>query len=121
VAHYVVESYDHSIDHGGRDSAGVIPENRGSEKIFLHVIPIADDEIKKLAPRVDENGNQEHARLALPRNEVWWIAVEGEASWPGVYRPKIQSRCEYAGGKPRPVPLADADLERLRKNGLKGI
>ena len=70
MAHYVVESYDPSIDHGGRDSAGVIPENRGSEKIYLHVIPLADDEIKKLGPRVDENGNQEHARLALPRHRA---------------------------------------------------
>jgi hypothetical protein len=118
---YVVESYDFSVEHGGRDSKGVIGEHKGKEKLYLHVLPFTDAEIKKLKPRVDENGNTEHARLALPGNEVWWISLEGEAAWPNLYRPRITSRCEHVDGKPRAVPVSPEDLERLRKAGVPGL
>jgi hypothetical protein len=121
MSFYVVESHSFTVDHGGRSSQGVVAEYKGSEKIYLHVLPLTDAEIGKLAPRVDEDGNVEHARLALPRNEEWWIAVEGEAAWPKLYRPKITSRCENVGTKPRPAPISAEDLDRLRKSGVPGI
>jgi hypothetical protein len=118
---YVVESHSYSVDHGGRSSAGVVGEYKGQEKLYLHVLPITDAEIAQLAPRIDEDGNKQHDRLALPRNEEWWVAVEGEATWPGVLRPKITSRCADVGTKPKPAPLSSEDLDRLRKAGVKGI
>lgn len=121
MAFYVAESHSFSVDHGGRSSEGVIGEYKGKEKIYLHVLPITDAEIAKLAVRVDEDGNKQHDRLALPGNDEWWIAVEGEAAWPGVYRPRITSRCTDVATKPRPAPLSAEDLDRLRKQGLKGI
>lgn len=122
MAYYVVESHDFSVDHGGRASQGVVADYKGREKIYLHVLPLSDDEIKRLAPRVDEHGNVENSRLALPRDEVWWIAVEGEAAWPNVYRPRIVSHCDLSGGgKPKPVPLSPEDLARLVKSGVKGL
>lgn len=121
MAFYVAESYSFSVEHGGRQSQGVIGDHKGREKIYLHVLPVSDAEIEKLAPRVDEDGNKQHDRLALPRNEEWWIAVEGEVAWPGIHRAKITSRCTDVGTKPKPAPLSAEDLERLRKQGVKGI
>lgn len=118
---YVAESNSYAVEHGGRDSKGVVADYKGREKIYLHVLPLTDAEIQKLKPRVDEDGNTEHARLALPGVEEWWIAVEGEAAWPGIFRPRIVSRCEDIGQKPRPAPLSDEDLGRLRKIGVPGI
>jgi hypothetical protein len=121
MAYYVVESYGFAVDHGGRSSQGVIGEHKGKEKIYLHVLPVADAEIERLAPRVDDDGNKQHDRLALPREDAWWFAVDGEVAWPGVYRPRITSRCADVASKPRPVPLAAEDLERLKKVGVKGL
>jgi len=47
--------------------------------------------------------------------------VEGEVAFPKLYRPRITSRCEDIGSKPRPAPLSTEDLERLRKSGVAGI
>lgn len=121
MSYYVAESTMYSVEHGGRDSKGVVADYKGREKIYLHVLPLTDAEIQKLKPRVDENGNTEHARLALPGVEEWWIAVEGEAAWPNIYRPRVVSRCENVGQKPRPAALSDEDLARLRKAGVTGI
>lgn len=121
MAFYLAESNSYAVEHGGRSSAGVIGEHKGKEKIYLHVLPVTDAEIATLSPRVDEDGNKQHDRLALPRNEEWWIAVEGEAAWPGVLRPRITSHCTDIGTKPKPVPLSADDLGRLRKAGLAGV
>jgi hypothetical protein len=120
VAHYLVESSDFSVDHDGRTSQGVIGEHKGKEKIYLHVLQVADSGLLRLAPRVDEQGNRQHDRLALPTIEEWWFAVEGEAAWPGIYRPRFTSRCTDVATKPRPVALSAEDLERLRTAGWKG-
>ncbi|MEZ4295853.1 MAG: hypothetical protein R3B70_12825 [Polyangiaceae bacterium] len=118
---YVVESYDFSVEHGGRDSQGVVGENKGSEKIYLHVLPLTDAELKKLAVRVDENGNKQSDRLALPGRDDFWVAVEGEVFWPKLYRPRISSHCTDLDTKPTPVPLSEEDIDRLRKSGAQGI
>lgn len=120
---YLVESYLSGIDHNGRSSIGVLgdPLDRSiKEKIYLHVLPVTDREIALLGPRVDDDGNKQHGRLA-PRDEIaFWIAVEGEIAWPRVLAPRIVSKCELdAKGIPRPVPLDAAALERLRKAGLQ--
>jgi hypothetical protein len=117
MAHYLVESYAFTIDFGGRSSQGVVGEYKGSEKIYLHVLEIGDADVARLATRVDDDGNKQHDRLALPREE-WWVAVEGEVSWPKVYRPKLCSRCENVGAKPKPVPLSADDIARLKKSGV---
>ena len=121
MSYYVVESYDFAVDHGGRSSQGVVGEYKGSEKIYLHVLPLTDAEIATLGPRVDEDNNRQHARLALPRDEVFWIGVDGEVAWPGIYRPRITSACGMVDDKPRPAALSEEDLGRLRKAGVKGI
>jgi hypothetical protein len=121
MASYLVESYDHAVDHGGRRSAGVLGENKGKEKIYLHVLSISDVDIKKLTTRVDESGNKQHDRLALPRNEEWWIAVDGEVAWPKLHAPRVFSRCNLVDGAPQPAALSDADLERLRKSGVGDV
>jgi hypothetical protein len=120
MAFYVVESYQFSVEHNGRDSQGVVGENKGSEKIYLHVLPLTPADLAKLAVRVDDNGNKQSDRLALPNRDDFWVAVEGEVAWPKIYRPRITSRCENIGTKPEPVALTDEDLERLRKAGVKG-
>jgi hypothetical protein len=121
MAYYVVESYSFAVDHGGRSSQGVIGEHKGKEKIYLHVLPVTDAEVAKLLARVDDDGNKQHDRLALPGNDEWWFAVEGEVAWPGIYRPRLTSHCTDVAAKPRPAPLPAEDLARLVKAGLKGI
>ena len=121
MAWYIAESYEFSVDHGGRESQGVVGDHKGSEKLYLHVLSITDDEIARLRPRVDDDGNTQHARLALPRNDAWWIATEGEAAWPNLHRPRLVSRCDLGQAKPRPVPLSADDLARLAKAGVRGI
>src|SRR5512140_1259020 len=120
MARYLVESNDFSVEHAGRTSQGVVAEYKGKEKIYLHVLEIADADLPRFRPRVDEAGNQQHDRLALPRIEEWWVAVDGEAAWPGIYRPRMVSRCLDAAVNPRPAPLSDDDLAKLRKAGYKG-
>lgn len=118
---YVCESYEFSVEHNGRESQGVIGENKGSEKIYLHVLDLTDADVTKLAVRVDEDGNKQHDRLALPRRDDFWVAVEGEVAWPKLYRPRITSRCENVGSKPKPAAISAEDLDRLRKAGVKGL
>jgi hypothetical protein len=121
MPHYIVESYDWQLLHAGRTTDGALGEGGSSEKIYLHVIEITDAELKLLVPRVDENGNKQSDRLALPRNEAWWIAVEGEKTWPKtVLKPKLASRCRYDDkGVPQPVPVGEKELAELRKLGAK--
>ena len=121
MSYYVVESHEFSVDHNGRSSQGALGENKGSEKIYLHVLSLTDADLAKLAVRVDDNGNKQHDRLALPGRDDFWVAVEGEVAWPKIFRPRITSRCENVGTKPRPAAISEEDLERLRKAGVKGI
>lgn len=118
---YVVESYEFSVEHDGRESQGVIGENKGSEKIYLHVLSLTEADLEKLAVRVDDAGNKQHDRLALPGRDDFWVAVEGEVAWPKIYRPRITSRCDNVGTKPVPAPLSAEDIERLKKAGVKGL
>ena len=77
---------------------------------------------KNLAQYEKSHGNKQHDRLALPRNEEWWIAVEGEVSWPKIHRQKISSRCvQREDGGWQPVALSEEDLGRLRQVGVRGI
>lgn len=120
---FLVESYLSGIDHNGRSSVGVLgePLDRSiKEKIYLHVLPLNAGELASLGPRVDDDGNKQHGRLA-PRDEIaFWIAVEGEFAWPRVLAPRVVSKCALdAKGVPRPVALDAATLERLRKAGLQ--
>jgi hypothetical protein len=116
---YVVESFDWQILHGGHMSDGALGQGGGPEKIYLHVIDVSDEQILKLAPRVDDDDNRQSDRLALPRNDEWWIAVEGRKVWPKTYNPKLTSTCEMgADGIPRARPLTDAGLATLKKLGV---
>jgi hypothetical protein len=117
----IAESYDYQVEHRGRTSLGVVADDAGSEKLYLHVIELGDEDLAALGPRVDENGNRQHDRLALPRNEEWWVAVEGQATWPKLVRPKLRSCCTQVAEKPRPAPLSTEDLARLRKAGVPGL
>ena len=124
MALYVCESYDHAVDHGGRASIGVLGEPLSplvKEKIYLHVLPLSDAELRRLGPRKDEDGNAQHARLALPNDDVFWIAVQGEIAYPRVFRPRVTSTCVDGPKGPAPSPLSDEDLERLRKAGIQGL
>lgn len=119
MAKYLTESYDYLVDHGGRRSEGVVGDHRGSEKLYLHVVEVSDAEIGQLTARVDENGNKQHDRLALPRNEEWWVAVDGEARWPKIGGYKLVSCCAVDGtGIPTPRPLSEDDLARLAQEGV---
>jgi hypothetical protein len=116
MALYLAESYEWQVLHDGRMSQGVVGEGGSSERIYLHVIEVSDADAARLGPRVDENGNRESDRLALPRNEEWWIAVEGDKVWPKTVRPKLTSRCAIdASGAPKPQPLSEAERDVLRK------
>jgi hypothetical protein len=115
---YVVESYNKTIEHGGHEPYGVTGIGGGSERVYLYVISVTDAELARLRPRVDEDGNKQHDRLALPDRFDWWIAIDGEKVWPGTVSPKIRSRCSLdENGVPTPVPLdaeERAQLERLK-------
>ncbi len=115
---YVVESYNNTIEHGGHDAHGVSGTGGGSERVFLYVIPVSDGEVARLRTRVDEDGNKQHDRLALPDRYDWWIAVDGEKVWPGTLTPKIRSRCTIDdSGVPTPAAVGDkerAELERVK-------
>ncbi|MBW2527635.1 MAG: hypothetical protein JRI23_25865 [Deltaproteobacteria bacterium] len=119
MATYVVESYDYQVLHGGRMTDGAVGTGGSSEKIYLHLLELSDAEIAQLEPREDEHGNKQHDRLALPRNEEWWIAVEGEKVWPKTIRPKVVSRCDLATGAPVPKPVTDEEREALKKAGVE--
>jgi len=119
AAHYVVESYDYQVMHGASTSDGVVGQGGSSEKIYLHVIAIDAAELAQLGPRIDESGNKQHDRLALPRNEEWWIAVEGDKVWPKTVRPQVTSHCQLGDdGIPRPRPVDDDERTALRKVGV---
>lgn len=116
MAQYIAESYNYTLEHGGHDSQGVLGTGPGSEKIYLHVIPIADTELGLLRARIDDDGNKQHDRLALPDRYDWWIAVDGEKTWPGSISPRVRSKCSFDGSSAaRPTPLADAELAELRR------
>ncbi len=121
MSYYVVESYDFAVDHGGRASKGVVGDYKGSEKIYLHVLPLSDAEIAKLSPRVDEDGNRQHGRLALPRDEVFWIGVDGRGRLAG--DPPAAHHVALRAGRrsAEAVPLSADDLGRLRKAGVSGV
>lgn len=113
---FVVESNLYTLEQGGHDSVGVVGTGGGSEKIYLHVVPISEAESRELAVRVDEDGNRQHDRLALPNRYDWWIAVDGEKRWPGTLSPRITSRCPPdAAGVPAPAPLSAAELGELAR------
>lgn len=113
---YVVESYLKTIEHGGHDPYGVIGSGGSRETIYLYVIEISDAEVKRLRPRVDENGNKQHDRLALPDREDWWIAVEGEKVWPSTVSPRITSKCAVdEHGVPHPRPLSQSEIAQLER------
>jgi hypothetical protein len=120
-SYYLAESSRFRVSHGSRESEGLLGDTKGAEKIYLHVLPLTDAEAKALRPRADEHGNRDHARFALRGVDEWWIAVEGEASWPHVHRPRITSRFKETDMGPVPTPLTDAELDLLRKNGLVGM
>lgn len=116
MALYIAESHYHTVLHGTHDCDGIVGQGGGKEKIYLHVIPITDAEIAKMGPRIDEHGNKEHDRLALPDQEDWWIAIDGEKFWPGTLNPKVRSKCSYDGSTAaRPSPLTDAEIAELRR------
>ncbi|MBK8256831.1 MAG: hypothetical protein IPK82_29685 [Polyangiaceae bacterium] len=121
MAYYVCESYDFSVDHNGRESQGVVGDNPGSEKIYLHVLPLSDQDLTKLKVRVDEFGNKQSHRLALPGRDDFWVGIDGEVTWPKIVRPKLGSRCDVSSGKPVPAALSADDVERLKKAGVKGL
>ncbi|MFO0616284.1 MAG: hypothetical protein U0414_27060 [Polyangiaceae bacterium] len=119
MARYVVESTFFEVHHGTQRSKGVVGVGPGKEKIYLHVLELADSEIGKLGPRVTEEGNRESDRRALPNNEEWWIAVDGEKTWPGIVRPKVRSRCDLdASGAPHPHAIDAEEREALAKAGV---
>jgi len=125
MAWYIAESYDYLVDQAGRRSEGVVGApiasgRGGSEKIYLHAIELNAADIARLSAREDEHGNKQHDRLALPMNEEWWIAVEGELKWPKLGGHKVVSTC-FVGdnGVPKPSPLSPQDAARLVKAGVK--
>jgi hypothetical protein len=117
MALYVAESYDFTVFHDGRYSEGVVGKGGGSEKIYLHVLDVSEGDVARLGPREDEHGNKQHDRRALPNNEEWWIAVEGDKTWPKTVRPAVVSHCALDDGKPVPQPLSEPELAALRKVG----
>ncbi len=117
MALYVTESFDYSVFHNGSYTDGVLGKGGGKEKIYLHVLEISEADTARLKPREDEHGNKQHDRLALPMNDEWWIAVEGDKVWPKTLRPKVVSHCVLQDGKPRALPLSDDELATLRKVG----
>ncbi len=120
MAKYLVESYDWQIIYGAEQSDGALGQGGSREKIYLHVLEIDDDTIKRLVPRVDEDGNRQSDRLSRPNDDEWWIAVQGDKAYPKTVNPKIFSRCAMGeDGIPRPQPLSDAALAALRKAGAR--
>ena len=118
MAIYVVESYDWQVLHNGMMSDGVLGQQGSSEKIYLHLLELQDNEISQLCSRVDENGNSQSDRLALPRNEEWWIATAGEKFWPKTARPKVASSCTHdANGVPSPRPITSEERQALQQAG----
>ena len=118
MANYLVESYDWQILHDGVMSDGKLGQGGGAESIYLHVIKVGDDAIKRLVPRVDDAGNRQSDRLALPNNEEWWIPVEGRKAWPKTVNPKICSGCAMGtDGIPRARPLSSEAEAKLKSLG----
>jgi hypothetical protein len=120
-SYFLVESSLFRVSHGPRESEGVLGDTKGSERIYLHVLPLTDAEVKALKPRADEHGNRDHGRFTLKGHDEWWIAVEGEASWPHVFRPRLTSRFKDTEMGTLPAPLTETELGLLRNAGLKGI
>jgi hypothetical protein len=120
-AYYLVESSYFTVSHGGRDSQGVAAATKGSQTTYLHVLPLTPVEVQRLRAKKDDAGNADHTRFAIPGRDDWWIAVDGEAAWPGIPRPRITSRFQDGDAGPMPAPLSEAELDVLRKAGLAGI
>lgn len=119
MAKYLVESYDWQINYLGEHSDGALGQGGGSEKIYLHVLDIDDDTIKRLVPRVDDADNRQSDRLSRPNDDEWWIAVAGDKAYPKI-NPKLTSRCSMGqDGIPRPQALGDSQLASLRKAGAR--
>lgn len=118
MALYVAESYDYQVFHAGKYSDGVVGSGGGSEKIYLHVLEVSDADIARLVPREDDHGNKQSDRRALPNNDEWWIAVDGDKVWPKTLRPKVVSHCLLKDDRPQPAPLTDDELAALRKVGV---
>jgi hypothetical protein len=118
---YLVESSYFTVSHGVRESQGMLGDTKAAERIYLHVLPLTGAEVKSLRPRPDEHGNLDHTRFALRGRDDWWIAVEGEASWPKLFRPRMTSRFKETDMGPVAAPLTDAELDLLRSAGLQGI
>ena len=117
---YVVESYEWQVLHDGVMSDGVVGQGGAPESIYLHVLELPEETMQKLVPRVDVHGNRESDRLALPRNEEWWIPIEGRKSWPKTVNPKVTAGCRMGeDGIPRAQPLTDAQIAKLKKAGAK--
>jgi hypothetical protein len=125
---YLVEAHTFEIEFNGRTSKGVrgqaLPTcDRRSETIYLHVLALAPAEVSKMKVRIDDDGNKEHDRWALPSEHFagvnpWWVAVEGGHAWPRYPDKPLCSRCDFdAKGIPRPRPLDEGALTRLRGLG----
>ena len=118
MALYIAESYEWQVLHDGRMSDGAVGVGHGSEKIYLHVIEISAADLARLGPREDEHGNKQHDRLALPMNDEWWLAVDGDKAWPKTTRPKVVSHCKLDGGMPKAVPLSEEEAAVLVELGV---
>jgi hypothetical protein len=117
---YLVESSDWQILHQGVMSDGALGKDGGAESIYLHVLAIDDDTIRKLVPRVDVDGNRQSDRLALAGNEEWWIPLEGRKAWPKTVNPKVTSGCKMGeDGVPRARALSASAIATLKKLGAK--
>lgn len=121
---YLVESHHHEVEHRGRTSRGAraqaLPQcDRRREVIYLHVLELAPAEVAKMRARIDDDGNKEHDRWALPKDHFvgvneWWVAVEGGHAWPHYPGKPLCSTCDFgADGVPRPRVLDAATLTRL--------
>lgn len=115
---YVVESYQYAVTHNGRASRGVIGAHSGSEKIYLHVVPLSEADLKSLATRVDADGNRQSDRFAPPRVDEFWVTLDGEVLWPKLGRVKVRSSAQVMGNRVVPTPLTAAELDALRKAGV---
>jgi hypothetical protein len=105
------------VAHGGRESEGVVADSKKA-KIYLHVLPLSDADVRNLRACLDANGNADHTRFALRGRDDWWIAAEGEASWPGIFRPRLTSHLDE---NLAPAALSPGELGLLRGAGLKGL
>jgi hypothetical protein len=120
MAIYLVESYDWQLLFGGVMSDGAVGQGGESESIYLHLVESNEETMKRLVPRVDENGNRQSDRLTLAGNEEWWIPVSGRKSWPKTVNPKVTASCTMGEDNiPRALPLPESSVAALKKAGAK--